>query len=493
MENDEVNKAAKGFLDERFYLDWWNFNYANRNLFYSLLDKGKLHEFADEVFLWLEEIAYEYTALTPNYRVSTDSYHSQLIELSNCLVYSYHKLANPSAPLNPRYESLLGLYDYPFEKLHPKEVETVKTLHDMTIRLGYLVVPLCLEPNSEICWNAFVEKSPTDIHLINTTPLYVYERKGSSPNDIQGAIAPELPVLDGDWNLVIYYHAGKALSHFKKQIEARWNDDGILVIGKSNGYKVAVYANRKLCSRRKVFEVLRSKVALLDIPSKGRKLWLSFGIDHKVDGITSSQRTVNEISVTEILERQKVNVTDYRDKAALYSITQHQKKLMEINCAAIKSLKLDDPRLKQRWDLEKSNVRRAIGLYHWDQAKRRDALKESGKSFYQAVFENIVEQRESGKDESGGTYKYDKKPSRKALMRNTIDILKEVQPSVLEFYYRGFNREVHGNKIMWGDGGVRDSIVEAMEADYALTKHCIEQVGYDAPYGARKARMKRKN
>lgn len=458
MKSSENNEAVEKYLEEQFFLDWWYFKYANRHLFHLLLSEGSVHKFYNEVFLWLESVASEYTTIPQNGELPENEYYSKILALSNCLVYGYHKLTRPNDPPNKRYERLLKTYDYPLEKLTDDDVEFVKFLYRKTQQYGYLIVPLCLMPDPEICWNAFVEEVPCDFNAIINTPLYTYRNKHRTPNGLRITSAPVVPGNDSTWDLAIYCNESDVPYHLNTKIDTLWEVPGRQEVGNKHKCQSVIYVTRRLCSRRAVSDAIGCEIDSLHDPAGSRALWLNLSVDSLAESIKIPTANGEEVSIAKALEENS-NLSKHLSGKPSASANQAEKRYKKKNKRTIKQQRFNDPRLKKKWDLEEDNLRRTIGLYHWDKA------------------------HESGSSDQ----------LRKPMIKETIKRLREVKPDVLDLYYRGFNQPILNSKEILGDEpGVRASVVEMMEADYTLTDECIKQVEYLRPYEARKARMKQK-
>ena len=115
----------------------------------------------------------------------------------------------------------------------------------------------------------------------------------------------------------------------------------------------------------------------------------------------------------------------------------------------IDQLRISEGMLSKRWEPNKNNIRRAIGLYLWD----------------------LINNPRSGI------------VNRKKAIYECIDFLNAEHPKALELYFRNFNSFTSPDqKQRFGELDTHfQTVVREMEADYDLTEYCIEKADYYTP------------
>ena len=119
----------------------------------------------------------------------------------------------------------------------------------------------------------------------------------------------------------------------------------------------------------------------------------------------------------------------------------------------IDGVRLSEGLTSKRWTVEKSNIRRSIGLYLWDTLNLSNAPKKS----------------------------------RKKQVQNVIDEIKSENPEILDLYLGNFNKHNSIEKTTkFGDSAKSlEVVIREMEADYDLTDCCIKSFEYLTPYNVK--------
>lgn len=137
-----------------------------------------------------------------------------------------------------------------------------------------------------------------------------------------------------------------------------------------------------------------------------------------------------------------------------------QKEMRNKLSATVDRIMLSEGMISKRWNIDKSNVRRSVGLYLWDKINTTRT--------------------------PGGSRKY--------FITEVINELKAKTPKFLDLYLGKFNKYNSPEHITkFGDSVESlETVIREMEADYDLTAHCIKNFEYLTPYDA-KAEVKNIN
>lgn len=476
-------------LEDAFYRNWWRYTYTKLHVRKSLFRQGRLREEVEATFQWLEVIADKYNFVSRFLKSDQNGYRGHLINLSNCLVYSFHKRTQTDEFFNKDFELLLETYDHPFEKLDSQEVDLVKVLYESTRKLGYLVVSLYSEQRLDIAWEAFVKKMIVAHNDILKTKIYSYPRYHRPSKAVQVSIASKETKIADNWDLVIFYNEGDKEFHIKEQMKRLWDDRSERKsIGDSQGYDFALYIDRNRCKRRHVLEILR----LQSIQLRGYSL-VPLDTAELAKTIRWLERTKRRANLKE-----KYGVADSNDETErFYSKVKRLDKLVSRLAVMINEYyatlneitKVNEELPKSKQGLKQDNVRRAVGLFLWVKVNISKNVPRSVNSIADEIIDLLEKE-------------YEESVRRNRLFGGEF-------PSVLEYYNsqyahfvlkegNGFSEgdesidskegippEAFKDDRTWDDPKTRPNIRRMIIEDYYLAELCINQADYRSPYEVR--------
>ncbi len=415
---------SSGFEDElpelfraRFYRNWWQFQYANR---YFLMKLNEDRALADQVGHAEAELGKVFIKLHPELGHVGD-FQLNFLKFVNCLIYEYHVSTQPDGFMDVFYHLDLIMFDFPLGKLQSSEITSVKILHEWTHRLGFLSLFLSEEPEPLFLWELFVEKDPDIFFNNKSVELYEYPNRGDWPQGLKVSTVFDDLDVSGGWDLAIFYHKGDVLSNLSSQAKKHWNDDGTTVVGEEAGAYIKLYIDRSVCSHNMAKSKLEELIEWCTEFESGRLIMLDY------NPLTGSEA-----------ERKRA---------------ERRKRKM------IRAIKSSEDLKKTRWSVEQSNLRRAVGLYHWD------CMSTSGK-------------------ELGGKSRF---------VDETIEDLRAVNIRALNYYRTNYKRQgvKVGNSAVpeLGDSvSVHETVNKEMRNDYFLTDYCIRNADFFTSEEAKKNR-----
>jgi hypothetical protein len=332
------------------------------------------------------------------------------------IAYALHRKVGRDGFFDPRFESQLNRYLGFIDSLTSKEMTVVARLHELTYKYGFpiteLWLPLLKSTNLLEIFTTDYQKSKNQVFSF---PSFVFTKKGNHPKGIQISTRHFSPEIDETWDLAIFAGENDKLSHIKPTVRQAWDSEGKQTVGDPKSHAVALYIDRKTCTISHALSTLRLQIAHLS--------------DYKDGLIFAPTLTLGKY--------------DFRAKKYMH------KKLSE----KIDQIRVSEGILSKRWDIEKSNVRRSIGLYLWD---KMNIGEDSGSSL-----------------------------TKKSLIVGLIDKLKS--PKTLDFYLEKFNKYNSPKETTkFGDTAESlETVIREMEADLYLTECCIKNYEYLTPSDAK--------
>jgi hypothetical protein len=416
-----------GTLDERLaeqqHRHLWLFLYATRHAQPHLhrsnnrkeIDLEESNRLIDETFDLLENFAIEEhdLGIFDENRL-TEALHEFCFDIA----YALHRKIESDSFIDVRFEPKLDRYLDFFDSLTPKEMAVIARLHELTYKYGFPITELWLPlVNSKDLLEIFTTDYPKSKKQVFSFPSFVFTKKGNHPKGIQISTRHFSHEIDETWDLAIFVGENDKLSHIKPVVGQAWNSEGKQTVGNPKSHDIALYIDRKICTISHALSTLRLQIECLS--------------DHNDGLIFSPTLTFSKY--------------DFRAKKYMH------KKLS----GKIDQIRLSEGIISKRWDIDKSNARRSIGLYLWDKI-------------------NI------GKDPEPVV-------SGKSLIMELISELKLKRPDILNIYLGIFN-EYNSPKgtTKFGDlAESRETVIREMEADLHLTEYCIKNFEYLTPSDAK--------
>jgi len=336
------------------------------------------------------------------------------------ITYTFHRKHFADGFIDPRFEDLRPTYELFIDNLNPDKKAVVSQLHELTYKYGFVITELWDGLiDSQKLIDAFTKKRRKS-EKIDKIPTFIFTKKESRPNGIQISTKKYQQKPTKPWDLAIFFNEGEKFSKIKEEIVNTWRKPTQKIIGNPENYQIALYVDRNKCKIRQLTDTLRLQVDQLDDYKNGLIL-----IPTSVDDIVS-------------------------DKDKIKSKIKEEKKMRKDLSSFIDRIRLSESLIFKHWSIERSNVRRSIGLYLWDHM-------------------NII------------------KPSltnRKRLIKGLIEKIRSETPDALDFYLEKFNKHDSARKTTkFGDSELAlETVVREMEADYYLTNICIENCEYLIPH-----------
>ncbi|WP_404399909.1 hypothetical protein LG288_09265 [Idiomarina seosinensis] len=416
-DNSSTDSELAEIFRARFYRNWWQFQYANRYFLMKLSDDRALEDQVGHAEAELEQV---FIKLHPELAHVND-FQSYFYKFANCLVYEYHISTQPDGFLDVLYHLDLLMFDFPLRKLESSEITSVKILHEWTYRLGFLSPLLLAEPEPLFLWEVFVEENPDIFFNNRSVELYEYPKKDDWPQGLKVSTIFDEFDVSGGWDLAIFYHKGDVLSKLSSQVKKYWNDPGLTVVGEETGAYIKLYVDRSVCSHHMAKRKLEELIEWCTEFESGRIVFLN----------DDSQKSSEE-------ERKRA---------------ERRKRKM------IRAIESSEGLKKTRWSVEQSNLRRAVGLYHWD------CMSSTGK-------------------ELGGKSRF---------ADETIEDLRAVNIRSLNYYRTNYKRQAvevgHSAFPELGDSAsVHQTVNKEMRNDYFLTDYCIRNADFFTSEEAKKNR-----
>jgi hypothetical protein len=421
-----------GIEKRRLYKDFWLFNYTNRHFVSSFPSALGMNFFIESWFTTLDKLIYKYApqdfinlwgkqAKTRN-SSALNKYNIQIcLTFANALVYRFHRQHMNDGFFDLLYEIEVKQAQNPIEKLTSTELNFVKEMHELTLRYGFLAFSLFQDSNSSILWDAFVEHDPDDFLSEHIRTLFPYPKNGLDLKGLQIHVKPYDFNCLIDWDCVVYYKEKTPISHIRQALNATWDEESKQVIGDANDFQIAFYINRNITTKRYILRAIDSQVFHSELHQHGR-----------------------------------VAFTCEDELAHFWDQKKPSKRLRSFYPGMTTAVTIGDDLIEKHRGLENDNVRRAIGLYHWDKVKCGMLTTKS----------------------------------RTALFSETIEKLQETKPELLNYYHTEFNFP-HGQNIRGNTAEVHSVVISEMKEDFYVAKACIKNAEYLSNEKVKKLRKKR--
>jgi len=252
-----------------------------------------------------------------------------VVEFFNSLVYGYHRKTFSDGFIDLKYEALVIKHGNPIEKLTQDEINTVKIMHGLTIKYGYLILKLYTVPDYSTFGGAFINSPLKVLDPPSTSYYYPYPEKDNNLKSVQISIPPNEVHIKSNWDLAIFCCPGDKLYHIREQLKGVWGLEGKQLVGDRSKYRIALYIDRNHCKRTHVLNTLELQMGWLDFETAG-----SIAVfPHNADSPSFIEEYANP-------------------KNFLPN--------------AIDAFRLSEGLVEKSWAMDQNNCRRAIGIYHWD-------------------------------------------------------------------------------------------------------------------------------
>lgn len=323
-----ASSEHEALLVSSLHRDWWVYQYTNRHFKTQFLKDHTEAERVDLTFRWLSG-TYELQNGRP---ASTDPQgFDDIVNFTSAILYEYHKRKHSGEYIDVHLEIVTHEQNFPLTFIPPSHLRYVEHLHELSTRFGFVALLLDAWPDSSASWDLFIDRSVSTSRLKNIQS-FSFPKVGDFPRGTQISTIHEPFEPDTSWNLAIYYQHAEPLSRVEQQIADVWKLDGRQECGNKEGYFVALYIDRALCSRSFVINLLRTQV----------KWSLMFDISR-----------VSTTSEPDVIERAEKILGD--------------KRLYNFNSTLLDAMRLSEGLYEKQKDLNKDSNRRAVALCLWDQ------------------------------------------------------------------------------------------------------------------------------
>lgn len=418
--NDLVNTLNERLAEQK-HRHLWLFLYSSRHAHLQLhqphrpedIDLHERNQLIDDTVCLLENFAPQEFMLGSS---SQDRLTAAFNKFCFGIIYAIHRRHCSDGFIDVRFEETLTKYDAFIDSLTPREIVVASKLHNLSYKYGFLITELWLPLiRSTELMDIFTTQYPK-IRDSFSIPSFVFTKKGNHPKGIQISTKKYPAKIYDTWDLLLFIKENDNLSKIKSKVHISWNIEGQQIVGDYYDHEIALYVDRNECTVSHVVSTLRLQ------------------IDHLNDYINGF-----------------ITVPTPEEPANLERSTAiAQKEMRNKLSTTIDRIRLSEGMISKRWSIDKSNIRRSVGLYLWDKI---NAVKTP-------------------------------RGSRKYLITELINELKSKTPEVLDLYLGKFNKyDPPKNIVKFGDlAKPLETVIREMEADYDLTAYCIKNFEYLTPH-----------
>tara|TARA_R110000823_G_C15942904_1_gene500645 strand:+ start:2592 stop:3911 length:1320 start_codon:yes stop_codon:yes gene_type:complete len=432
MPYEHLREKLRETLAEQEHRHMWRFLYSSRHTHLQLIQpdapEGLGEHERNQLIDDTVELLHQFDPPQTWQIVLPDRFLAEALHhFCFAMAYTFHRKHFADGFIDPNFEDLLPTCEIFIDNLSSDEMAVVSQLHELTYKYGFAITELWESAiDSKTLIDAFI-KNDTKPEIIEKFPSYIFNQKRRQSNGIQISKIEYPVVLNEPWDLAIFFNKNDKISKIRENIIKSWRNTGTQFIGDSENHEVVVYVDRKKCNTSQLTYILRLQADQLEDYSK--------------------------LAIIEDSEEE-----DFLYKNDIKNNIKNKKKMKKYLSSTIDRIRYSENLISKRWSIEKSNIRRSVGLYLWDQM-------------------NII------------------KPSprtRKGLITDLIETIKVDRPKALEQYMENFNI-YHSKKSTrkLGDSPTSiETVIRGMESDYYLTDSCIKKFDFLTPYNV-KASSKR--
>lgn len=506
MSGSELNNYGDVFRaeEESFYREWWSHTYAKLLVRRKLLRIGRLKDEVETTFRWLEELSDRYGLIPNEVKNCPETFKHRLIELSNCLVYDYHKLTQADGYIDFAYEVMSQSYGHPFRLLHTKDLVRVRCLHQLTTQFGFLITSLYLPFDPDISWQAFVERSMSAIAAIRQSNLFLYPRVDDGSDVIQIKVDPYEPEIKDCWDLIVYVKVSDTMSKIQRAIKSCWEEEGKPEVGSKGECELTFYIDRRRCEKYHVCEVIKYQKHWRDRDIWQSSVSLSPVILKNVEPIDDERKWLDSLASSSNPNYAPESEAKLLKQLKGFNeqIDAYNKKNKRFNAAYAKLIKYSEGLLEKRRDVKTDNLRRAVGLRMFITHK---VTKNKESRSLRSIAVELFNLLDVG-DASGEHPRYNNENIQevnKVMGTNYISDLERYNSRYNHFVLKkGVKKK---NEVQDAKKGIpiedfedftyrceeyfettSDNIIRLMYDDYYLTEHCIDKGCYRSPLEDRK-------
>ncbi len=398
-----------------YFKEYWLYNYTHRYVF-------DYFDFYGLKTIYFGSLNEQITNLRRYYTDSLDSYltqHEQDYEdlnFANCLVYEhYTKTAQPYFNCS-RYDELLYHYNYPYRRVDKHHYDFIECLQSLTTQFGFLFLTFTGQPDRTLNWELFIDNTLYFDHSKFSDLISAYPKDGYGFKGLQINVRKYSDKVDlENWDLAIHFKFGTPILKLKKQLKGIYKSIKKQSIGDEESADISVYVVREQVSPSRVIKYIDAQLKWLKIREDAAK-----------------NKTNNR----------GINSLDDFGLQIMVKSEQDAKKILDL-------VKTSSGFNERMWPIDKNNIRRAIGLHHWD----------------------IIA---STLDTNGEKIKLE------PLLKATYERLADEKPALLNYYRHGYYCE-NTKKLNINTAEAYGTIISEMRKDYTMTVACIKSYSYLSP------------
>lgn len=498
--DDDVLRAN----EESFYREWWSHTYAKLLVRRKLLRIGRLKDEVETTFRWLEQLSDRYGLIPQDVKNCPSTFKLRLTELSNCLVYDYHKLTQADGFDDFVYEAMSQSYGHPIRLLNTKDLVRVKCLHQLTTEFGFLITSLYLPFEPDISWKAFVERRTSAIAAIRQSNLFLYPRADDGSDVIQIKVDPYEPEIKDCWDLIVYVKVSDTMSKIQDAIKSCWEEEGRPEVGSKSECEITFYVDRRRCEKYHVCEVIKYQKYWRGSEISQSSNFLTPIIPKTVDLTVDEQKWLDSVASSSNPSDIPEPDANLLKKIRSFNkqVDGYNKKYKRFNAAYAKIIKYSEGLLEKRRDVKTDNLRRAVGLrifitHKVTKNKESNSLRSIAAELFNLLDvgdvsgvrphynnENIQEvNKVMGTNYISDLERYNSRYNHFVLKKG-VKKKPETQDAKKGIPIEDFEDFTYRCEEYFET--TRDNIMRLMYDDYYLTEHCIDKGCYRPPLEDRK-------
>jgi hypothetical protein len=385
---DELLETNKKFNSNSF----WESQYANRHV-----HKFKIPEI-DPLIDPLDSILEK---LLKKIGVMVSAQESINYMFLYKLIYTWHRLSINDGFRDIRFEQELDNFRGLLDLLTTSEANIIRKIHELSYEYGIFILELYRLPNQMGYLLKDLLNKKTRHEELLVKPRFSLPKKDDRLKGIEILIRNFDSNIKINCDIAIYVNDDDKVSHIKQQLKEIWNEPNQHIIGNKSDYEIAFFIVKKDCTPSNVLNII--------------KLQIDAFKQYRNGGITP--------------------IILCKDKALSKDMRKEIKTQKKIVSGLNEQLRISDNQINKHWNYEKGNIRRAVGLFLWDEMNSNNT--------------SPIEE---------------------------IDKLLDNQPKELfELYHTLYNKPCPENPLnnLSTLSSVRETVIRELYCDIELTKRCI--------------------
>lgn len=392
-DNNDLETWSKRIRDEIYLIRFWEHQYTKRHILLHHYNEVKRLRIDFKKFL--DKIFGDFAAAMHSYQIEYHCYN---------LIKAWHLMRTDHGL--PSNYLIIDIIEYVsiINSLDNDDASLIERIHDLSYKFGFPVLDfdLSLDSYSNVLINKLQSTDPEKLFQLKDHQRLFY-KKGPMLPGIYRLYTTDGPIeFKGEWDLAIYASIDDKPHHISNELKRVWDLPGQQVIGNELSSKIAFYIDRNT---------------------------------------TRTRSWVRNLVILEIQDLKNFIASQHRLFPAVDISREISNKELK---AMINHSEISQGLTHKRWDKNKANVRRTVGLYLWDNLN----------------------------DNSAGVKIHD-------LISELID--KYLPAELLELYHKGYNSRDEKGARKSGLESVHSTIVAEMYHDLELTKKCISDYTYYLP------------